>query len=782
MITESEKTYFVNSIKGETGNMRIDCPRCTGSQKGTLSIYMDTGAFYCFRCNFKGKAPYDNQGERFSKTKYIWDKTSSCTRHPYLKNKGVQLYGLREDRNGNLVVPLLIDGKISTLQFIRPDGSKVLLSKKKGGVKQGATYQIGTGSGDTIYICEGYATGASIYEATEGIVFMAVDAGNLIPVAKNLRKTYPEHKFIFCADNDQNRPENNTAYDVGFQKAAAAARITNGLVCMPTKPGQDFNDLHQEMGLEAVQSQIAAADHPPPETEKNSKHGQGQDQRLQIEIVGGELPQMVDRVEQALINSGEQIFQRGQMLVRPIQADSGLQHGISRKSPGMTILQAVEVPYLQDKLTRLINWVQYDGRAKKEVPKNCPRNVAETLLARIGFWKLPVLRAITQTPAIRPNGTILDTPGYDQNSGYLFIPNYTFKPLIPNPTKIDAESALGVLNKAVSTFPFISDADKSVALAALLTPFIRAMVPAAPMIIFTSPVPGSGKSKLVDGISAIATGKPAAVISQGQTDEETEKRLTSALLQGDRILCLDNIEHPLKGQAICQMITQPLLKVRILGKSKVVDIPSNATLFGTGNNVVISGDMPRRTLLCRLDPKCERPEERQFENDFVDYMCQHRADIVNAALTILHAYSLAGMSDQNITPMGSFESWSKWVRNPLVWLGAADPYQTRVHIRESDPATNDMVTFFRYWRMAFQDEAITVKDAINSATVGFSELYEIMYAIAGDRSRIDPRQLGNWMRRNQDRICGDLVLKKSDKFKKIVKWQVLNAPTGGQGG
>src|SRR5262249_16082067 len=157
--------------------------------------------------------------------------------------------------------------------------------------------------------------------------------------------------------------------------------------------------------------------------------------------------------------------------------------------------------------------------------------VAETYLAREGYWKLPILTGIVNTPFLRPDGSLCERPGYDSISGLVFKPNGVSFPSIPaTPSRDDALAALAKLNKLIETFPFVSDADRSVALSAILTPLDRHALATAPLHAFTSPVAGSGKSLLVDIVAVLATGRLMPVIAQGKNEEELEKRLGSALL------------------------------------------------------------------------------------------------------------------------------------------------------------------------------------------------------------------------------------------------------------
>lgn len=154
--------------------------------------------------------------------------------HPYLVRKGVRSHGLRL-HNGALVVPLRDGaGVLHSLQFIDGDGGKRFLS---GGRMQGCYHSIGVLT-ETLCIAEGYATGASIYEAAGHAVAVAFNCGNLLAAARVLRQKYPALKIIICADNDT-----QTDGNPGLTKAREAAAAIGGFLAVPPCNG-DFNDLY----------------------------------------------------------------------------------------------------------------------------------------------------------------------------------------------------------------------------------------------------------------------------------------------------------------------------------------------------------------------------------------------------------------------------------------------------------------------------------------------------------------------------------------------------------
>jgi phage/plasmid primase-like uncharacterized protein len=191
---------------------------------------------------------------------FLWERAKPAHAHAYLSTKGVAAHGLKVDEHGNLVVPLMDrTGKIHSLQFIKPDGAKLFLT---GGAKKGNAFWIPGDPAKAVYIAEGYATAASVHAATGATVFVAFDAGNLGPVAQEVRATMPTARIIIAADNDA-----WTDGNPGLSAAQEAAKAVGSSVVMPsfkdvaTRP-TDFNDLHHLEGLDVVTTQITGTSMP----------------------------------------------------------------------------------------------------------------------------------------------------------------------------------------------------------------------------------------------------------------------------------------------------------------------------------------------------------------------------------------------------------------------------------------------------------------------------------------------------------------------------------------
>jgi len=195
----------------------------------------------------------------------MWDSASDDGRSAYLVRKGVGAHGVRFRPNGTLLVPLRnAAGELQNLQRIAPgeNAEKRLLP---GGRKSGLWHLIGTldGGATALLAAEGYATAATLHEATGRPVAVAFDAGNLVHVARSLRELHPTLPLLVCGDDDQATQE-RTGKNPGRDKAASAVRAAGGLAGAIFPPGlvgdgTDFNDLAATAGLEAVRSVVDQA-------------------------------------------------------------------------------------------------------------------------------------------------------------------------------------------------------------------------------------------------------------------------------------------------------------------------------------------------------------------------------------------------------------------------------------------------------------------------------------------------------------------------------------------
>lgn len=496
-----------------------------------------------------------------------------------------------------------------------------------------------------------------------------------------------------------------------------------------------------------------------------------------INVRAGSLHQMATEAEEALISAKAPLYNRGG-LVRPIVEDMPAAHG---GKTAVARLTTVDADTLIDHLSRAADWTKFNLRKGADVLTDPPRSVALTILARDGEWRFPVLAGVITTPTLRPDGTILSEPGYDPRTRLLLLNPPTLPAISDKPSKDEATAALDRLDRLLDGFPFVDEASRSVALSGIITPVARGAMPVAPLHANTAPVAGSGKSYLIDIASAVHTGERAPVIAAGRTEEETEKRLAAALLNGQPIVSIDNVNGQLGGDALCQMIERPVISLRPLGVSKLVKVQSHATLYATGNNIQLVGDMTRRVILCSLDPNMERPELRVFATNPFDTVLASRGEFVAAALTVVRSYIAAGYPDE-LPPLASFETWSRMVRSALVWLGRADPVDTMDRARAEDPVIASLGTVMAAWHATMGSSARTTGAVKEQAELlnpfgnpANGELLQSLVEVAEDRrGGIDPKRLGHFLSRHQGRIVNGLKIAPSndDAHSKQRRWSV----------
>ena len=199
------------------------------------------------------------QRQAAAEAEKVWASASDKGSSPYLARKGVGNHGGRFLPDGALVLPARdAAGELWNVQTIKPDrpasgGPEKLFIA--GARKTGTLHMIGTAdAAPWLLVAEGYATGASVHEATGRPVAVAWDTGNLAHVVRALRGRYPAARLAVCGDDDT-ATEARIGNNPGRLKATEAARLAGGPAIFPeglTAEGSDFNDLHQSAGLEAV--------------------------------------------------------------------------------------------------------------------------------------------------------------------------------------------------------------------------------------------------------------------------------------------------------------------------------------------------------------------------------------------------------------------------------------------------------------------------------------------------------------------------------------------------
>jgi len=336
------------------------------------------------------------------------------------------------------------------------------------------------------------------------------------------------------------------------------------------------------------------------------------------------------------------IFQRGSEWVR-LREDG---------QTGGAWLEGLTPQSLPGILERYADFVTV--RETGAAPARAPFDLVRDLLT-LPHPGLPRISGVSGVPTFAPDGRLLAQEGFDRETEtYLSLGG--LEGVHADMPVADAVDLL--LGELLGEFPFVDEASRAHAVAAIILPFARQMITGpTPLHLFDAPSRGTGKGLLADVMAVVATGRDAPVMSLTNDTDELEKRITSFLLAGHPIALLDNATI-LRAAPLAAVLTATTWQGRRLGKSEMVQVPNTATWIVTGNNVMLSDEMARRTVLARLDAQVERPEERTGwrHPNLNAWTKEHRSELVTAGLSLVRAWIDAGRPKGSGT-LGRFEGW-----------------------------------------------------------------------------------------------------------------------------
>jgi hypothetical protein len=412
-------------------------------------------------------------------------------------------------------------------------------------------------------------------------------------------------------------------------------------------------------------------------------------ERPQI-VIGVDESRVIDEAIGSLAD--RPIFQRGGLLVHIVR-DAEPPRGIDRPKDAPRIAP-VRLPRLRELMAEAADWVKPSGDDEYS-PSHPPDWAVKAVDAR-GQWSgIRPLEGVVESPVLRADGSILQTKGYDRQSGLLFESSIEFPGVMECPSHRDAIEARDALLEVVADFPFADETHGAAWLAAVLAPLARhAFYGPAPLNLIDANTRGAGKSLLSDATALIVCGREMARMSAPKEDDELRKRITALALAAEPLILIDNIEGSFGSPALDAALTATTWSDRRLGVSEMVTgVPLRAVWFATGNNIVLVADTARRSLHIRIESPEENPEERsnfRHEN-LLAWVRQERPRLVCAALTILRAYCQAGRPDLGLRPWGSFEAWSALVRQAVAWCDMPDPGDTRQELATQADSEADIL-------------------------------------------------------------------------------------------
>lgn len=456
--------------------------------------------------------------------------------------------------------------------------------------------------------------------------------------------------------------------------------------------GLDVRDIRDQHGPQAVLDAIANAQQWQPTEDESKTKGRPE---VLLDLDEGAV---ADEVVKHLGNLGwnSEWIPEGSREQFKVYAKGGqLVHVVPSEDPstlGQLSIQPIPTPIVRERITQACQLgtekSDQDGNLSFN-PERPPKWLIDAVATRTSFnGHIKPLSGLIQSPTLRADGTIIQTPGYDSATGLIYLPNADY-PLIPeSPTKEDARAAWQSLSEVIADYPMISETDRSAWLSMVLSMIARTCIAGnVPMFAIDSNCRGTGKSMLADAASIIAYGYHAARQAFTSNDAEQRKLITSIVMAGKPSVLFDNlVDVSLGGSAIDQAITGTVWSDRELKTNRVISCPMNVVWLATGNNISYGTDIGRRVMPIRIHTSDERPEERKDfrHNPLLSWVSDNRGKLAVDALTILRAYFAAGKPRVDREAWGSFESWTEIIRGAIVWAGLTDPLPNREHANRSD--------------------------------------------------------------------------------------------------
>lgn len=507
------------------------------------------------------------------------------------------------------------------------------------------------------------------------------------------------------------------------------------------------------------------------------------------------LAKMTDEIAAVLgTRPDAKLYQRSGLLVRlvdvkrapgiDVHAKGVLGPDGVRRPEGSPVIQAALVASVHETVARVCKFTKTKKTTDKktgneekvtvEVP--APRNVVEMFAAR-GSWELPILETVAESPRMRVDGSVIQSPGLDVATGVYYRPVVDY-PAVPDvPTRADALAALELLKYPLIDFPFVEEHHRSAALAAILTVAAGPRIAGPrPMFEVGASTPGEGKGKLVNVISIVGNGRAPACLAPPKDEIESNKVIVSLAIAGSQVIMLDNASGLIGTPSMAMALTSCEIEGRVLGLSRMARVPINATWFVTGNNISYTADLARRVVPITLDAGVEHPEDRKDwkEPHLLDYCMRERPRLAVAALTVLRAHAVAKQPLHGGARKGSFEAWDDVVRSALIWLGCADPLGGVAELREHADADRDAIAeFMAAWESLYGTRAMNAADVVEEAQA--KPLGKLKAALMAFVGAVGAKELGFKLREVKGRLVGGRRFLVAGKAHGRTSWSLVVA-------
>jgi hypothetical protein len=395
------------------------------------------------------------------------------------------------------------------------------------------------------------------------------------------------------------------------------------------------------------------------------------------------------------------------------------------------------------------------------------RDVLAAVLARQSWPNLPPLRRIIATPVLRPDGTLLQTPGYDPATAfYLTTGGMHLDPVPEQPTPGQVDEACEfLLDRFLADFPWRTPADRANYVALLVTPIVRPFTRAlSPFGIVDATMPGSGKTILTSCVGLLVGQR---VLTWTDSEDELRKSITTVLADSAGAVVFDNLVegHAINSAVLARLVTERTWTDRRLGTNSAATYDNDRLWLATGNNLRTGGDMASRAVWVRLDPDCPRPEARTgFSIPGLDTWIldpDNRAVVLRHVLTLILDWTAHGAQiSRNVPEMRQFTRWARHLGGFLEHHGIPGFLGNADTARELDDDGSEWRAFLLRWHTLHGEARLSANDLRKSAETGVGgDLWHGSFPTTGSGHLLTVRSLGKRLTGQIGRWRGDVVLR-----------------------
>ena len=418
---------------------------------------------------------------------------------------------------------------------------------------------------------------------------------------------------------------------------------------------------------------------------------------------------------------------------------------------------------------RWINTSERDG-VRDVAP---PRDLCGVFLAMPELWRgVPVIEGTATAPFFAEKGTLCATPGYHAAARtWLSLPaNFVLPDTSPTPENIAAAKAV-LLEKILGEVAFADAASKAHAVAQIILPFVRRLIPGpTPLHLWSAPLRGSGKSYTASAcILPFTTPTPTP---EKASPEEWRKSILCELVTGPSHVFIDNIKGTLNSSALDSAITEETMRDRLTGTGEMVTAKTDCVWVATANNAELTEDAATRALVIRIDPDSENPDQREFKSDPKAFIKANRAQVCGAILTLVRAWQAAGTPKYAGPHHWRFPQWQSVIGGILETCeieGFLDNLESERAFLSS--GGDDWAELVALWHEAHGEEFVTA-----SGLLPLAEKVAGVAASLGKHEGVQrARKLMSFVRGRRDRVFNGLKITAGPKIDRQASYRLQSS-------